>query len=178
MKAISSFFIFLGSVALASCSGSGNSATSSKVSESDFATFSGQNAVAASAVIDSLALEADFLSPNQAVSVLLGLNEIVKSEQSGRKSKKRLEYMRKYIDTYDILSDRGADFVEAFEEVKNSHNIDFAAICKSYREILSDEADGSAVEGDDSGITEVKVEQVKQDSTKTETKSEVSSDQE
>lgn len=165
MKSFSILTIFLGALALASCSGNNTSGGSSVVSESDISAFSGNNALAASATIDSLALEADFLNPRQAVSVLLGLNEIVKAEQAKGSSGKRLEYMRKYIDTYDILSDRGEEFTEAFDEVKLRHHIDFAAICKSYRDTLADEADGSAIEGDDGGVTEVKNEEAAPDST-------------
>lgn len=167
MKIIKILLVVFGAVAMTACSGKSSNGATSIVSDSDIESFTGGNAIAASATIDSLALEADFLTPRQAVSVLIGLNEIVKAEQEKGKSGRRLEYMRKYIDTYDILSDRGEEFSDAFDEVKLRHHIDFAAICKSYRDILSDEADGSTVEDGAGALTDEAPAAQKADTAKT-----------
>ncbi len=137
-----------------SCSDKKTSGNSTETSI-DVSEFTGSNAVASSSKIDSLALEADFLTPEQGVNVLVGLSEIVKAEQEKGKSSKKLEYMRKYIDTYDILADRSEEFRQTLAEAGSTTGIDLAAIFRQYREVLSNEADGTAIEGEDGGTTQV-----------------------
>ncbi|MDE6100233.1 MAG: hypothetical protein K2G01_04245, partial [Paramuribaculum sp.] len=134
-------------VIFAACSGGKTESTANSVEAIDVTQFTGSNAVASSATIDSMALEADFLTPEQGVSVLVGLSEIVKTEEAKAKGGVKLEYMRKYLDTYDILSGRGDEFKSAIENARRSTGVDLPAICSRYADILSDETGGGAVEG-------------------------------
>ncbi|MCM1348386.1 MAG: hypothetical protein NC338_03160 [Firmicutes bacterium] len=143
-------------LSLASCSGGKTSSGSADGNGADYASFMGQNALASAATIDSLALEADFLTPQQGVSVLVGLSEIARNEQGPSGSGKRLEYMRKYLDTYDILMDRGDEFKEAIAGATASAHVNLSEIADKYRDILNEEADGSSIEDEaDGGTTSV-----------------------
>lgn len=133
-------------MAAASCSGGDGKGNASTVATIDVNDFKGQKAIASAATIDSMALEADFLTPEQGVTVLVGLSEIARNEEMKQSPDKRLEYMRKFLDTYDILSDRGDEFKQAIASAKASTGIDLPAIADRYRTVLNDEADGSAVE--------------------------------
>lgn len=135
-------------IVFAACSGGNSESKTNSVEAIDVTQFTGQNAVTSSSTIDSMALEADFLTPEQGVGVLVGLSEIVRSEEA--KGGKKLEYMRKFLDTYDILSGRGDEFKSAIANARMSTGIDLPAICGKYSDVLSDETDGgAAVEGED-----------------------------
>lgn len=139
-------------MAAASCSGGDGKGNASTVATIDVNDFKGQKAIASAATIDSMALEADFLTPEQGVTVLVGLSEIARNEEMKQSPDKRLEYMRKFLDTYDILSDRGDEFKQAIASAKASTGIDLPAIADRYRTVLNDEADGSAVETEDARV--------------------------
>lgn len=136
-------------LALASCSGGNSNQTAVTVASIDVSEFKGQKALGSAATIDSLALEADFLTPEQGVTVLVGLSEIAKNEEMKQKPEKRLEYMRKFIDTYDILSDRGDEFKQAIANSTASTGINLTEIANRYRDVLNDEADGYTLEGEE-----------------------------
>lgn len=153
MKIVNTFLI-VGLLSLATACSNGKSTDSAaNVNPIDVSEFTGSNAVASVAMIDSLALEADFLTPEQGVSVLVGLSEIVKNEQAKGASGKKLEYMRKFMDTYEILQGRGEEFASAIANAKASAHIDLPAIASQYSDILNNEADGSAIEGEEDGGT-------------------------
>lgn len=151
---------------IAACSGnkSGNAESSEHI---DLTPFTGNNAMTSAGTIDSLALEADFLTPEQGVAVLTGLSEIIKVEQAEGKKSKKLEYMRKFIDTYDILRDRSEDFTSEFENAARSAGIDFAALFAQYRDVLSSEADGTAIESGGLPTTQTTADTQSSDSTST-----------
>lgn len=156
----------IAALASAACACSGNKSGSTETAETiDLSSFTGSNAMASAGTIDSLALEADFLTPEQGVAVLAGLSEIVRAEEAEGNRSKKLEYMRKYIDTYDILVNRSEDFTSEFDRLKSAAHIDFAALFAQYRDILSSEADGTSVEGDSYGITESRPAAAEADST-------------
>lgn len=158
----------IAALASAACACSGNKSGNTETAETiDLSSFTGSNAVASAGTIDSLALEADFLTPEQGVAVLAGLSEIVRAEEAEGNRSKKLEYMRKYIDTYDILVNRSEDFTSEFDRLKSAAHINFAALFAQYRDILSSEADGTSVEGDSDsyGITETRPAAAEADST-------------
>lgn len=127
MKLITSISISALALSLIACSGNNNESSSAATSQ-DYSAFTGSNAVASAATIDSLALEADFITPEQGVGVLIGLSEIVKNEQAVGSSSKKLEYMRKYIDTYDILVGRSDEFKTAIGDARATAHVDLPAI--------------------------------------------------
>lgn len=133
-----------------SACGNNKSGSANDVQPIDVSAYTGGNALSAIAAIDSLAMEADFLSPEQGVTVLVGLSEIVKR----REGNSRLEYMRKFVDTYDILINRGDEFSRAILSAKASTSIDLPALFDQYRDVLNEEADGSAIEGEESPVTD------------------------
>ena len=112
----------------------------------DYSEFMGEKAVASAANIDSLALEADFLEPHE----------------EGAKSGRRLEYMRKFVDTYDILSGRGEDFRQAIADATESAHVNLRQIYLKYVDALGVEAGGDVIESEEAGEASVA-------STKTET---------
>lgn len=152
MKLITSISVSALALSLITCSENNNESSSAATGQ-DYSAFTGSNAVASAATIDSLALEADFITPEQGVGVLVGLSEIVKNEQAGGSSSKKLEYMRKYIDTYDILVGRSDEFKTAIDEARSTARVDLPAIFEQYRDILNGEADGSVIEGEEGGGT-------------------------
>lgn len=136
----------------ASCSNSKTQSSDSQVETIDVSQFTGSNAVDQAHTIDSLALQADFLSADQSVTVLVGLSEIVKYKQGNE----RLEYMRKYLDAYEILTSRGDEFVQAITSSKSATGIDLPGLFSSYHDVLNNEADdGTAFEDGDQGATSV-----------------------
>lgn len=138
-----------------SCSGDKKNNVTVVELDETLAAFQGANAVNSIKTIDSLALEADFITEEQAVAVLMGLSEIAKAEEAKGSKGKKLEYMRKYVDTYDILTDRGQEFKDAIEDAKVNYHVDFAAINNQYRDVLNVEADGVSIEGEgDGGVTD------------------------
>lgn len=149
--------ISLFAAVLAAC-GSNKNKNNDSESTVDLTSFTGANAVASASTIDSLALEADFLTPDQGIAVLAGLSEIVKAEESKGKGTMKLQYMRKYVDTYDILVSRTEDFTEEFDRLARTAGYDFRGLFNRYRDVLSSEADGTSIEDGDAGATEVKTE--------------------
>jgi len=149
--------ISLFAAVLTACGGNKNENNDSE-STVDLTSFTGTNAVASASTIDSLALEADFLTPDQGVAVLAGLSEIVKAEEAKGRGNQRLQYMRKYVDTYDILVSRQEDFTEEFNRLIRTTGYDFRGLFNRYRDVLSSEADGTSIEDGDAGTTEVKTE--------------------
>ncbi len=151
---------------LTACGGSKND-NSSTTTTIDLSAYTGANAVASATTIDSLALEADFLTPYQGVAVLTGLSEIVKSEQEKGKKGLKLEYMRKYVDTYDILMSRSESFTNELESTMRGTGINFRDLFTQYRDVLSAEADGTSIEDGGAGTTEIKSATPAADSTAT-----------
>lgn len=151
---------------LTACGGSKNN-NSATTATMDLSAYTGDNAVASAATIDSLALEADFLTPEQGVAVLTGLSEIVKAEQTKGKKSLKLEYMRKFVDTYDILMSRSEQFTDEFENAVRNSGMDFRGLFTQYRDVLSSEADGTSIEDGGAGATEVKSATPASDSTAT-----------
>jgi len=135
----------------ASCSNSKSGSSQTQVETIDVSDFTGNNALSATRSIDSMALQADFLTSQEGVSVLVGLSEIAKSKQGNE----RLEYMRKYLDTYDILTSRGDEFAQAIASSKSSTGIDLQSIFNQYRDTLNEEDDGTTFEDDDQPTTTV-----------------------
>lgn len=163
---------FFSALVMFSCSS--NSKQSGESSQIDVGDYMGEHAVASAATIDSLALEADFLTVRQAVSVLVGLSEITKAEESKGSQGRKLEYMRKFIDTYEILMGRGDDFREAIEDSKATAHVDLPGIFARYRDTMASEAGGEAIEGEDGdgalGVEPTEQTQAKPDSVKPEPK--------
>lgn len=152
-------------LAASACSNSKSDSTQAQIEAIDVSQFTGSNAVSSSRTIDSLALQADFLTPDQSVGVLVGLSEIVKNKQGNE----RYEYMRKFVDTYDIISSRGDEFAQALSSSKSSTGIDLPAMFAQYRDVLNDEADdGTTFEDGDQGATNVPTQKESPAETKTE----------
>lgn len=92
-------------------------------------------------VLDSLALNADDLSPQQAVSLLNGYVEIYRNSSS---AKTKAVTMRKFVDVYDILiSNYGDEFRAAVSRAANE-DINLRDISQDFRTKLAgyDEASG------------------------------------
>lgn len=147
MKYLRLLAIFFLAVTATACSDKKTS-SDGQVATADYSEFMGEKAVASAANIDSLALEADFLEPEQGAEVLVGLSEIVRHEEAA-KSGKRLEYMRKFVDTYDILSGRGEDFRQAIAGVAESARINLKEIYLKYIDALGAEAGGDVLESEE-----------------------------
>lgn len=92
-----------------------------------------------SQAIDEMALNADDLSPKQAVSVLMGYYELQSQYASEHRTKQSMETMRNFVDVYDIVSsNHGADFKRALESTKQYFpDVDFTAIYLQYADKLS-----------------------------------------
>lgn len=97
-----------------------------------------------STAIDSLALNADDLTPAEAVQVLVAYMNIHEQAVADGNVRRDMETLRKYVDVYDIvLSAGGEEMSDAFKNLaRRSPKYDFAATAKQYRSILSDYADG------------------------------------
>lgn len=96
---------------------------------------------APASVLDSLALNADDLSPQQAVSLLNGYVEIYRNSSS---AKTKAVTMRKFVDVYDILiSNYGDEFRAAVSRAANE-DINLRDISQDFRTKLAgyDEASG------------------------------------
>lgn len=96
---------------------------------------------APASVLDSLALNADDLSPQQAVNLLNGYVEIYRNSPS---SKTKAITMRKFVDVYDILiSNYGDEFRNAVSRAAND-DINLRDISQDFRSKLAgyDEASG------------------------------------
>ncbi len=93
---------------------------------------------------DELALNADDLSPQQAVSVLMGFYDLHLQYSRERKMKSDMETMRKFVDVYDIvISNHGDDFRSALEATREIYpDADFITVYKDFTEKLS-QYDGS-----------------------------------
>lgn len=92
-------------------------------------------------VLDSLALNADDLSPQQAVNLLNGYVEIYRNSSS---AKTKAVTMRKFVDVYDILiSNYGDEFRAAVSRAANE-DINLRDISQDFRTKLAgyDEASG------------------------------------
>lgn len=92
-------------------------------------------------VLDSLALNADDLSPQQAVNLLNGYVEIYSNSSS---AKTKAVTMRKFVDVYDILiSNYGDEFRSAVSRAANE-DINLRDISQDFRTKLAgyDEASG------------------------------------
>lgn len=148
MKYLRLLVILFVAAAATACSDKKTSADSHDAA-ADYSEFMGEKAVASAANIDSLALEADFLEPEQGAEVLIGLSEIARHEEAA-KSGKRLEYMRKFVDTYDILSGRGEEFRQAIAAVNESAHINLKQIYLNYIDALGAEAGGDVLESEES----------------------------
>lgn len=144
MKYLRLLAIFFVAAAATSCSDK-KSSTDGQGASADYSAFMGEQAVASAANIDSLALEADFLEPAQGAEVLVGLSEIARHEDAA-KSGKRLEYMRKYVDTYDILTGRGEEFRQAIADASEASHINLKEIYLKYVDALGNEAGGDVIE--------------------------------
>lgn len=98
--------------------------------------------------IDSLALNADFLSAFDAMGVLTGYMHQVNANK-GIANSANLPTMRKFVDVYDIVSNNlGDEFAETVARLSSSHGIDLRQTYLLYREALADFADGTSVESE------------------------------
>lgn len=100
---------------------------------------------ASASVLDSMALNADDLTPGRAVSLLNGYVEIYRN---GRSSRSKAVTMRKFVDVYDILiSNYGDEFRNAVSSAANDE-INLRELYQEFRGKLAgyDEASGMVAE--------------------------------
>lgn len=92
-----------------------------------------------SQAIDDMALNADDLSPKQAVSVLIGYYEIQTQYAAEHRTKQSLETMRNFVDVYDIvMSNHGNDFKKALSSTSQVFpDVDFTQVYQTYVDKLS-----------------------------------------
>ncbi len=95
---------------------------------------------------DELALNADDLTPDQAVSVLMGFYDMHLQYSGEHKYRSDMETMRKFVDVYDIVnSNHGDKFKKALKATKNVYpDVDFVEVYKQFAEKLT-QYDGSAL---------------------------------
>lgn len=94
--------------------------------------------------IDSLANEADFLSPGEGVGVLIAYVEVKSEAEKAGKIKEAYETMRKFVDLYNIVSNNHKnDFKKAVNKALRSTGTDLSALAVEYREKLADYDDAS-----------------------------------
>ncbi len=101
---------------------------------------------APASVLDSLALNADDLTPQQAVNLLMGYVELQRSTTSTRA---KVVTMRKFVDVYDIvMNNYGDKFRAQIRDAAGKDNINLKEVSLEYREKLSgyDEASGIIIE--------------------------------
>lgn len=100
---------------------------------------------ASASVLDSMALNADDLTPRRAVSLLNGYVEIYRNSRSSRS---KAVTMRKFVDVYDILiSNYGDEFRNAVSSAANDE-INLRELYQEFRGKLAgyDEASGMVAE--------------------------------
>lgn len=100
---------------------------------------------ASASVLDSMALNADDLTPRRAVSLLNGYVEIYRN---GRSSRSKAVTMRKFVDVYDILiSNYGDEFRNAVSSAA-SEETNLRELYQEFRGKLAgyDEASGMVAE--------------------------------
>ncbi|MDE7025336.1 MAG: hypothetical protein K2O88_05580 [Paramuribaculum sp.] len=100
---------------------------------------------APASVLDSMALNADDLNPQQAIDLLTGYVQIYRNSSSNRT---KAVTMRKFVDVYDILiSNYGDDFRNAVSQAANEET-NLRDISQEFRSKLSgyDEASGMVYE--------------------------------
>lgn len=100
---------------------------------------------ASASVLDSMALNADDLTPRRAVSLLNGYVEIYRNSRSSRS---KAVTMRKFVDVYDILiSNYGDEFRNAVSSAANEET-NLRELYQEFRGKLAgyDEASGMVAE--------------------------------
>lgn len=97
-------------------------------------------------MIDELALNADDLSPEKGVSVLMGYYEMYNQYNSERRTKQAMETMRNFVDVYDIVNaNHKENFKRALKRTNTVYpDVDFEAVYSQFLEKLSN-YDGSPV---------------------------------
>lgn len=100
---------------------------------------------APSSVLDSLALNADDLTPAQAVNLLLGYVDIQKNATSFRT---KIITMRKFVDVYDIvMNNYGDEFRSVIRKAADRDNgVDLKEISLEFRDKLANYEEGSGTE--------------------------------
>lgn len=139
--------VFATVVALTACGGKGDKGAADDTETLDLTDYTPGHAVQMSDKIDSLALNADDLSPEDAVNVLLAYVEIEQFADNESATKKKRETMRKFTDVYDIvMGNHGNDFRAAIDKARRSTDVDLTTIASAYRERLADYDEGAGIE--------------------------------
>lgn len=148
MKLLIGYSIVVASaVALVACGGKKENGAVENAETIDLTEYTPGHAVQMSDKIDSLALNADDLSPDDAVNVLLAYVEIERDESNANKAKVKRETMRKFADVYDIvMGNYGNEFRAAIDKARRTTELDLSAIAADYRERLSDYDEGAGIE--------------------------------
>ncbi|MCM1482866.1 MAG: hypothetical protein NC043_00890 [Muribaculaceae bacterium] len=144
-----SISVCLLAVMAVSCSGSKSAdAADAQMSEIENAIKAGEGARAVSTRVDSMALEADDLTPSQAVQVLVAYMRIHEEAKQNGDTQLDMETLRKFVDVYDIVTSvGGSEMTETFRALAaRSPRYDIPAAAKEYRAILADYADGTSSE--------------------------------
>lgn len=116
--------------------------------EIESAIKSGEGTRAISTRVDSMALEADDLTPSEAVQVLVAYMRLHEEAKSNGDTKLDMETLRKFVDVYDIVTSvGGSEMNETFSKLaKRNPRFNIPVAAKEYRSILADYADGVATE--------------------------------
>lgn len=88
---------------------------------------------------DRLALNADDLTADQGVSVLLGFYDMHREYSAENKYKSDMETMRKFVDVYDIVnSNHGQEFKKALKSTRQVYpDVDFTEVYREFVDKLS-----------------------------------------
>lgn len=148
MKLLIGYGIVVASaVVLAACGGKKESGAVENAETIDLTDYTPGHAVQMWDKIDSLALNADDLSPEDAVNVLLAYVEIERDESNANKAKVKRETMRKFVDVYDIvMGNYGNDFRGAIDKARRATDLDLSTIAADYRGRLSEYDEGAGIE--------------------------------
>lgn len=148
MKLLIGYSIVVASaVALVACGGKKENGAVENAETIDLTEYTPGHAVQMSDKIDSLALNADDLSPEDAVNVLLAYVEIERDESNANKTKVKRETMRKFADVYDIvMGNYGNEFRAAIDKARRTTELDLSAIVTDYRERLAEYDEGAGIE--------------------------------
>lgn len=97
-----------------------------------------------SSMLDDMALNADDLSPESGVSVLMGYYEMYTQYAGERRSRQAMETMRNFVDVYDIVNaNHKENFKRALKKTNPVYpNVDFEEVYAQFQEKLAN-YDGS-----------------------------------
>lgn len=146
-------FVVAVSMMFIACGGNKESdAADSQIDEIEQALERGEGSRAISNRIDSMALEADDLTPAEAVQVLVAYIRLHEQTKQEGNAQADMEILRKYVDVYDIVTSVGGDEMRStFDKLaRRDSRYNLAVVAKEYRSILADYADGVATEEENS----------------------------